>query len=688
MKKIVFLIAFFTVGANLVGQNLQVDSILKLIPAEKTDTGKVRKLIEVGRLMNFGMVKNDSSQLYLQQAVDLSKKINSKPLEAEATFYLANYLVNSANNPRALVLSLQNLKLIEQLKKEQGIEITLTQDRNLKFFQTRLLVFIYSNIRDYEKQLEYVRQMQAIYASMLQQQPGVSENYKFTLYFNQANAFENLKNPDSAFYYLSKLYDAVAKDGDAQWRALVSNALGTHYKKQNNEDSAMLYSRKALAPAIESNRTDILTAAELRIGELFEKKGQIDSAFYYSRRALNRLSSLNLPTILQDANKQLSDLFKSAGRYDSAYKYLLDFVILKDSLYDFSKIAEARNFAFNQTLVDQQVEQAKKEAIQQANARTKMYALAGVIAFILLATFLLMYNLKQKREANVLLTRQKEEIQNSLSALREAQAQLIQSEKMASLGELTAGIAHEIQNPLNFVTNFSEVNSELIDELMEEIDNEDLAAVKSTAIIIKENESKINHHGKRADSIVKSMLQHSRSSNGKKEATDINALCDEYLRLSYHGLRARDKSFNASLQSEYDASIGMINIVPSDIGRVIMNLFTNAFYAVNEKQKLIAENEASFEPTVSIITNSILVSGSRAVEIRITDNGNGIPQKILEKIFQPFFTTKPTGSGTGLGLSLSYDIIKNHGGTLKVETKEKEFTSFIITLPIQTNTNI
>ena len=244
---------------------------------------------------------------------------------------------------------------------------------------------------------------------------------------------------------------------------------------------------------------------------------------------------------------------------------------------------------------------------------------------------------------------------------------------MASLGELTAGIAHEIQNPLNFVNNFSDVNKELLAEMKEEIDKGNLDEVKSIANDVIDNEEKINHHGKRADTIVKGMLQHSRSSSGVKEPTDINALADEYLRLAYHGLRAKDKFFNVTTKTDFDQSIGKLNITPQDMGRVILNLITNAFYAVTEKKKQAGNG---YEPTVSVSTKKI----NGKVEIKIADNGNGIPPKVLDKIFQPFFTTKPTGQGTGLGLSLSYDIVKAHNGELKVETKEGKGTTFIIGL--------
>ena len=264
----------------------------------------------------------------------------------------------------------------------------------------------------------------------------------------------------------------------------------------------------------------------------------------------------------------------------------------------------------------------------------------------------------------------------TLEELKATQAQLIQSEKMASLGELTAGIAHEIQNPLNFVNNFSEVSNELLDEMTEQLEKGNTNEAKAIANEVKMSLEKINLHGKRADGIVKSMLQHSRTSNNKKEPTDINVLADEYLRLAYHGLRAKDKSFNAALKTDYDENIGLIKIISQDIGRVILNLITNAFYAVMEKKKL---HPVGYEPTVTVSTKKI----DNKVIVEVKDNGTGISQKAIDKIFQPFFTTKPTGQGTGLGLSLSYDIVtKGHGGEIKVETKDGESTGFSVILPV------
>ena len=286
--------------------------------------------------------------------------------------------------------------------------------------------------------------------------------------------------------------------------------------------------------------------------------------------------------------------------------------------------------------------------------------------------------LEQKRKA---IEETNEALSRSLDELKAAQAQLVQSEKMASLGELTAGKAHEIQNPLNFVNNFSEVSKELLEEMNTAINDGNLTDAKEIASDVIQNLEKILHHGKRADSIVKGMLQHSRSSSGQKELTDLNVLADEYIRLCYHGLRAKDKSFNATIKTEFDASLEKVNVLPQDLGRVILNLLTNAFYAVNEKALSAVSTPAAtkYEPTVTVSTKK---EGNKVLII-VTDNGNGIPQKVLDKIFQPFFTTKPTGQGTGLGLSLSYDIItKAHGGTLTVETEAGAGTSFIIHLPV------
>ncbi|MBP6679834.1 MAG: hypothetical protein KA166_01500 [Saprospiraceae bacterium] len=324
-----------------------------------------------------------------------------------------------------------------------------------------------------------------------------------------------------------------------------------------------------------------------------------------------------------------------------------------------------------------------------------VFTMAGLLIIALLFGFILyfIFAYRNKQRDFILLKihkdkidSQKELLEKTLHDLKAAQAQLIQSEKMASLGTLTAGIAHEIQNPLNFVTNFSEVNKDLLTDLRTELELGNIAEAKAITTDLIDNENKIHHHGQRAAAIVKSMLQHSHSSSGTNEPTNINTLADEFLRLAYHGFRAKDKTFNATMKTDFDQSISKINVIPQDIGRVILNLITNAFYAVTEKAKLGSED---FLPTVTVSTKQIRPSSGerssagsgKTIEISIRDNGPGIPQSALDKIFEPFYTTKPPGEGTGLGLSLSYDIIKAHGGELNVKTKEGEFAEFIITLP-------
>ena len=341
----------------------------------------------------------------------------------------------------------------------------------------------------------------------------------------------------------------------------------------------------------------------------------------------------------------------------------------------------------NRDLENIKVSIEKSDKLNKSEKEAILNSIKAVEKELTILEFKLQRTEKVKRTTSVLLEETIDELEKkrtdveqanaalkkSLEDLKSAQAQLIQTEKMASLGELTAGIAHEIQNPLNFVNNFSEVNSELAEELYDEIEKGNMEEVKGIARDIIENEQKINHHGRRAEAIVKGMLQHSRTSTVQKELIDINVLADEYLRLAYHGLRAKDKSFNADFNLEIDENMPKIKVIPQDIGRVLLNLINNAFYVVDKKAK---EGMKGYKPIVSVS----LRNKDDVIEIEVRDNGNGIPDNLKEKIFQPFFTTKPTGHGTGLGLSLSYDIIKAHGGEINVVSKEGEGTNFRITL--------
>ena len=375
--------------------------------------------------------------------------------------------------------------------------------------------------------------------------------------------------------------------------------------------------------------------------------------------------------------KELSTFYVSINYLSLSKKYINEYFALKDSIDEKQSSFKIAQYENEKRQIDQlqNINVLKQErAVQQAaiSKRNTILFISFVALLLIVASMFFLYKQLQVNKKN-------------LKYLKETQSQLIQSEKMASLGELTAGIAHEIQNPLNFVNNFSDVNSELIDELIGERSKKngerDSRLEDEILNDIADNERKINHHGKRADAIVKGMLQHSRASTGKKEPTDINALADEYLRLSYHGLRAKDKDFNADFKTDFDERIGKIEIVPQDIGRVLLNLYNNAFYAASLPSKGgFKDSPGNHKPAIWVTTSKIPPSGGGGAVISVRDNGPGISKNILNKIFQPFFTTKPTGQGTGLGLSLSYDIIKAHGGEMKVDSREGEGAEFIIQL--------
>ncbi|HEV8504719.1 MAG TPA: ATP-binding protein [Chitinophagaceae bacterium] len=444
---------------------------------------------------------------------------------------------------------------------------------------------------------------------------------------------------------------------------------------------------KGFAQGIDADslQREIMKSLDRQLGE----KGIPKSLFDTSKIPSSSYLPLDFKKLFEGINKEISaaqsagDIYNMSkgygklstldsvrGNYKGAYENYKLYAAYRDSLQ--KKEFEKKELqAKMQREFDKQ--QIEKEKEHRRNATRQILLFAVLLAFVAIsASFFIAYKREQKRKN--LVHMQKIEIEDTLSELRSTQAQLIHSEKMASLGELTAGIAHEIQNPLNFVNNFSEVNKELIEEFKSQ--KSKLKSEEQDEILndIDQNLEKISFHGKRADSIVKGMLLHSRTSSGQKEPTDINALCDEYLRLAYHGLRAKDKSFNTKLETDFDNSIGSINIVSQDIGRVILNLINNAFYAVSERQRA---DGVGYEAAVTVATKK---TGDKVL-ISVGDNGNGIPQNIVDKIFQPFFTTKPTGQGTGLGLSLAYDIVKAHGGEIKVRTEDGMGSEFLIVLP-------
>ncbi len=477
-----------------------------------------------------------------------------------------------------------------------------------------------------------------------------------------------LNKPDSALFFEKEAEQLAIQSGFKKYLGQVYALTAEASLAKAEKETAKEYYYKSIQSCIEQgNLVNLSNGAYFGLTRFYLAEGEKDSALRYALKTLviyRKLGSVtgvavNFGTIYENIYRS----YQLQNKKDSVFKYQGLALAAKDSLYRL-RIKNLTNFqavGFNEQLRLQNIE--KEKVVYQNKVRTYAFII-GLSVFFLIALILYRNN-RQKHRSN-------KELERTVSNLKSTQSQLVQSEKMASLGELTAGIAHEIQNPLNFVNNFSEVNSELIDEMQQELrsgNNEEAINISNS---IKENQEKINHHGKRADAIVKGMLQHSSSGSGKKEPTDINKLAEEYLRLAYHGLRAKDKSFNATMKTDFDETIENINIIPQDIGRVLLNLYNNAFYVVDEKKKSGAEN---YEPIVSVITKRI----NDKIEIKVSDNGNGIPQKVLDKIFQPFFTTKPTGQGTGLGLSLAYDIMKAHGGELKVKTREGEETTFIIT---------
>ncbi len=476
---------------------------------------------------------------------------------------------------------------------------------------------------------------------------------KWPTYMQLGITYVALGKLDSATYYANILSQYLKKYPDVL-PDLANNSynlLGNIALAQKNYPEAIRYYHLA------SNNS-------LALSNAFHVSNQSDSAIYYALIYLQYGQTSKNNIAIHDASKILAAEYAKSNTQESN-KYLQIYIDARDTLYDVEKQKQLELIKLNE---QKSLYELQKKETANRN-KYLLYSLFGVLVSSVIFSLLVWRNNRYKQRANL-------QLEAAFKHLKATQTQLIQSEKMASLGELTAGIAHEIQNPLNFVNNFSEVNKELIGEMNEEIEKGNYEEVKTIAKDIGENEAKINHHGKRAEAIVKGMLQHSRSSNGVKEPTNINALADEYIRLSYQGLRAKDKSFNAAMKTNFDENIGKLNVIPQDIGRVLLNLYNNAFYAVNEKQK--AEGKV-YEPIVSVSTKR---EGDKIL-ISVTDNGNGIPQKVVDKIFQPFFTTKPTGQGTGLGLSLSYDIIKAHAGEIKVETKEGEGSVFSIILPLQ-----
>ncbi|MEP7107443.1 MAG: tetratricopeptide repeat protein [Ferruginibacter sp.] len=652
-------------------------------------------------LTNLGLAHSNMSEYpkaleYLQQALDLAKQTgNSVNLSLVlANLGQINYFIS--DYPKALDYTFQSLRISEQLGDKQSTAQALTGIGN-----------IYGEVGDHDKALPYLEKALKANEELGSKRDisivlnGIANNYK--LKGNYSKAVECFQRAI-----------IIKKELKSEYGVGLNEAgLADTYLQEGNYPLALSYAYKALGPIQVAGDQDKIGMIHTVLAQTYLKTHRLDSALDHSRKSLQISQRSGHKTGIMDASQVLATAYAETRDFANAYRYQKLYTAYRDSISSDSTSRRIALLQYSYDLDKKQTEIAlltKDQKIQEevnTNQRKILYVTLAGLAIVVVMTLMLFRSNRIKQRTNLQLAQQKMEIdkqaktlqqqnkeilaqkndlERALDELKSTQAQLIQKEKMASLGELTAGIAHEIQNPLNFVNNFSELNIEMIEEMKQQIDKGNVEEIKAIANDIIENQQKINHHGKRADAIVKGMLQHSRISSGKKELTNINELADEYLRLAYHGMRAKDKSFNARIKADFDETIGHIDVIPQDLGRVILNLITNAFYAAHlpprrsgpDAQGGAGNHQHQHEPTVWVSTKK---EGDKVL-ISVKDNGPGIPQKVLDKIFQPFFTTKPTGEGTGLGLSLSYDIIKAHGGEIKVVTKEGEGAEFIILLPV------
>ncbi len=680
-------------------ENPYLINLYTSLAVASNDTARMEVYNKLGSY--YSQEDRDSSNFYLEKALFIAAGSNLKYDEASILLTMGANMMQQEKFSMSLEFYLKSLNIA----KDPAIEKTirhLSPGQNPMTARMLLLSGCYDLIGllnaytgnwivNTKNQLKNYREAEK-YAK-------AAENRSQLAYvnFHMGIAYMSEGKLDSAFMLFKKAISTFSELKDKGGLGRAMKYLGDAYAKMGNLDLAANTVLQSIAILKETNDHLHLGLGYISLSSVYTGLRKNDSALYYARESLKIFEKRKDQGWKRDSYNLISSCFDQLGESDSATVYLK----LAKSLSDSLSVEVRKNLlAFQDVVVGEQVklEKLEKEKIE-TREKLRIYSLlSGILVFIVIV-FILYRNNQHRKKTNETLRQRNEKIENTLHQLKSTQTQLIQSEKMASLGELTAGIAHEIQNPLNFVNNFSEVNKELLTELKDEIKNGNLDVVNALADEVISNEEKISHHGKRADAIVKGMLQHSGSGSGKKEPTNINILADEYLRLAYHGFKAKEKSFEAELKTEFDPLIGTINIVPQEIGRVLLNLFNNAFFAVHEKMKI---DDKTYRAGVTISTrkvtaseNSLLSAGAALIHqsppvggrstnsiiISVKDNGNGIPDKIKEKIFQPFFTTKPTGQGTGLGLSLSYDIVKAHGGELSVETNVGEGSSFILQIP-------
>jgi two-component system, NtrC family, sensor kinase len=679
MKKLFFSLVILTnvnfafpqadIGSSFANENY-ADSLLIQVQKSADDTTKVKLLSLLGDYYTF--IRQDSSVLYFAQSIELSERINYPPGSYSGYAKMAFVLNTASNYAKSLEMALRSLRIAEKFKTNR--EESMARSYNAMGLVNRRL------------QNDTTARNQCMEAIDLYKQAGISmemPNMNFAPLFNLALIYLKWKKWDSAYYYAKNSYD-ISLRYPARAQAQVSvtaTTLADVYAKTGRLQLAREYFMHAVGIDKKYNVPLLRVRLYNNIAAFYKDQRQLDSCIYYAETAFELCRNHQFGEQSTDAASLIAQAYELLNKPDSALKYTKIFMAERDTIFNQAKLIQIQLLTFDEGQRQKDLRREINSAQERFTNRVRYYTLTALAGFFLFLTLFLFRNNRNKKIANKTLESQKKEIdqqrakaETALQDLKSTQAQLIQSEKMASLGELTAGIAHEIQNPLNFVNNFSEINRELLEELYAEIKSGQLENLKEAMRNILDNEIKINTHGKRADAIVKGMLQHSRRSTGQKELTDINMLADEYLRLSYHGLKAKESLPQVTIKTDFDQNIDKIYIIPQDIGRVFLNLYNNAFYAVFTKKKL---HPGNYEPAVSITSGKELNS----VIISIRDNGNGIPDKIRDKIFQPFFTTKPTGQGTGLGLSLSYDVIKAHGGTITLNSVENEFTEFIIKIP-------
>jgi signal transduction histidine kinase len=635
-------------------QSVRRSELHQAIKTAKNDTAKLEAFWQLGD--DYITDELDLAATYIKAGLALAKKVNAPDWEAQFLFTMGKLFKQQGNYPLAIDYYLRAKSIWEKTGNKGG-------EANAELF----IGEVYAYQDNCNLSLGYYHKAKTFYS-------GAGNNYGVAVSLLKTGVcFEKMGRYDSALYYLQQIDTIRGHRTDIE-KYLTGNILHTRGNinaAKGKTEVAMNFYRQSL-PYLQKN-ADHRTIGQvmLSVAGLYEKQGRTDSSLNYARQALMMAQKNGFNLEVMYATGFLAQLYKRRGRVDSAFAYLEMSVANKDSLFSRERIMAVQNKLFADESLRQQY-LAEQEKLQN---NVKVGALlAALLVFLVLASILWRNN-KREHKANTLLKRQKQEIQNAMAELEAVQKQLIHAEKMASLGELTAGIAHEIQNPLNFINNFSDIGAELVDEVQEELKAGEYSEAAVLLNSLRQNLEKINQHGNRADAIVKNMLQHSRKNAGERELSDINGIVDDCLRLSYQALRNKDKSFNAVLETHFDPTIGRVNIIPQDMGRVFLNLFSNAMYAVHEKACRTANG---YVPTIQVTTRR----NGDAVEISVWDNGTGIPERVVDKIYQPFFTTKPVGEGTGLGLSMSYDIVtKVHGGKMTVHSKAGEYAEFVIEMP-------